>query len=98
MWGDRLQLLYSGDEQPWSVRVSGWVSMITPVECRQRAVECRQMADRAPNLRVRSILTDMAWTGSSLALAAEQLNPTSERLLKPLGPGSPPSPPPRDRG
>jgi hypothetical protein len=98
MWGDRLQLSYSGDEQPWSVRVSGWVSMITPVECRQRAVECRQMADRAPNLRVRSILTDMAWTWTRLALEAEQLNPKSERILKPLGPGSSPPPPPRDRG
>ena len=76
----------------------GWVSMITPVECRQRAVECRQMADRAPNLRVRSILTDMAWTWTRLALEAEQLNPKSERILKPLGPGSSPSPPPRDRG
>ena len=53
--------------------------MITPVECRQRAVECRQMAERAPTLRVRSILTDMAWTWTRLALEAEQLNPKSAR-------------------
>jgi hypothetical protein len=72
--------------------------MITPVECRQRAVECRQMADRAPNLRVRSILTDMAWTWTRLALEAEQFNPESERFLTLLGPGSSPSPPPRQRG
>jgi hypothetical protein len=56
------------------------------------------MADRAPTLRVRSILTDMAWTWTRLALEAEQFNPESERFLKPLGPGSTPSPPPRHRG
>jgi hypothetical protein len=71
--------------------------MITPVECRQRAVECRQMAERAPNLRVRSILTDMAWTWTRLALEAEQLNPTSSRRVQPLvQPSSVPPPPRRD--
>jgi len=71
------------------------VSMITPVECRQRAVECRQMAERAPTLRVRSILTDMAWTWTRLALEAEQLNPKSARPLQPLvQPSPPPEPPP----
>jgi hypothetical protein len=69
--------------------------MITPVECRQRAVECRQMAERAPNLRVRSILTDMAWTWTRLALEAEQLNPTSSRLVQPLVQPSSVPPPPR---
>ena len=68
--------------------------MITPVECRQRAVECRQMAERAPTLRVRSILTDMAWTWTRLALEAEQLSPKSARPLQPLvRPSSLPEPP-----
>jgi len=67
--------------------------MITPVECRQRAVECRQMAERAPNLRVRSILTDMAWTWTRLALEAE-LDPKTSRLVQPLvQPASVPPPP-----
>jgi hypothetical protein len=69
--------------------------MITPVECRQRAVECRQMAERAPTLRVRSILTDMAWTWTRLALEAEQLNPKSARAPQRLvQPSSLPEPPP----
>ena len=42
------------------------------------------MAERAPTLRVRSILTDMAWTWTRLALEAEQLNPKSARPLQPL--------------
>jgi hypothetical protein len=66
--------------------------MITPVECRQRAVECRQMAERAPTLRVRSILTDMAWTWTRLALEAEQLNPKSARPLQISGWASPSAP------
>jgi len=70
--------------------------MITPVECRQRAVECRQMAERAPSLRVRSILTDMAWTWTRLALEAE-LDPKTSRLVQPLvQPASVPPPPRRD--
>ena len=69
--------------------------MITPVECRQRAVECRQMAERAPTLRVRSVLIDMAWTWTRLALEAEQLNPNSARLPQPLvHPSSLPEPSP----
>jgi hypothetical protein len=51
------------------------------------------MAERAPNLRVRSILTDMAWTWTRLALEAEQFNPRTERILKPLGQPSSPSEP-----
>ena len=34
--------------------------MISTAECREHAVECRQMAERAPNLRMQAILTDMA--------------------------------------
>ena len=39
--------------------------MISAVECREHAVECRQMSERAPSLRVRDILIDMArsWEG-----------------------------------
>jgi hypothetical protein len=46
--------------------VSEWgvmsATMITPVECRQHAVECQRMAERATNLRMQSILIDMART------------------------------------
>jgi hypothetical protein len=51
-----------------------------------------QMADRAPNLRVRSILTDMAWTWTRLALETEQSNPKGERLALALVQPSPPMP------
>ena len=39
--------------------------MISAVECREHAVECRQMSERAPSPRVRDILIDMArgWEG-----------------------------------
>jgi hypothetical protein len=46
--------------------------MITPVVCRQHAIECRQMADRAPNSRVQSILIDMARMWDRLAIEAVQ--------------------------
>ena len=53
------------------------------------------MAERAPTLRVRSILTDMAWTWTRLALEAEQLNPKSARAPQRLvQPSSLPEPPP----
>ena len=42
--------------------------MITSVECREHAAECRQMAEHAPNLRVRTILIDIARTWERLAL------------------------------
>jgi hypothetical protein len=41
---------------------------ITPVECRQHAVECQRMAERVANLRMQSILIDMARTWRRLAL------------------------------
>ena len=46
-------------------------TMITPVECRQHAIECQQMAERAANLRMQSILIDMARTWQRLALELE---------------------------
>ena len=43
-------------------------AMINPVECRQHAVDCQRMAERAPNLRVKSILIDISRTWQRLAL------------------------------
>ena len=47
--------------------------MISAVECREHAVECRQMSERAPSPRVRDILIDLArsWKGlrSKLSIA-----------------------------
>jgi hypothetical protein len=57
-------------------------TMITPVECRQHAVECQRMAERAANLRMQSILIDMARTWRRLGLEVEQQssykNPTPD--------------------
>jgi alkyl hydroperoxide reductase subunit AhpF len=47
-------------------------TMITPVECRQHAIECQRMVKRAANLRMQSILIDMARTWQRLALEVEQ--------------------------
>jgi hypothetical protein len=44
--------------------------MISSGECRERAVECRQMAERAPNAASRAILMDMARTWERLAIQA----------------------------
>jgi hypothetical protein len=44
---------------------------MSPVECKERAAECRQMAEDAPNTRVQAILNDMARTWDRLALEAE---------------------------
>jgi hypothetical protein len=74
------------------MRLAG-AAMITPVECRQRAIECREMAERAPNLRVQSILIDMARTWQRLALEAEQFNQKNERLLQPIKRSFPSEPP-----
>jgi hypothetical protein len=60
----------------------GRAMVITPVKCRERAAECRQMADRERNLRVQSILIDMARTWERLALEAEQFGQGSERSLR----------------
>ena len=51
--------------------------MISAVECREHAVECRQMSERAPSPRVRDILIDMArsWErlGSKLSIARRRV-------------------------
>jgi hypothetical protein len=54
---------------------------ITPVECQQRAVECHEMAKRALNPRMQSILIDMARTWQRLSLEVEQSRQKDESLL-----------------
>jgi hypothetical protein len=44
--------------------------MISSGECRERAAECRQMAERAPNATSRAILMDMVRTWERLAIQA----------------------------
>jgi hypothetical protein len=56
-------------------------TMITSVECQQRAVECHRMAERASNLRMQSILIDMARTWQRLSLEIEQSRQQNESLL-----------------
>jgi hypothetical protein len=67
-----------------SVELRAFVAaMITPVECRQHAIECRQMAGRAPNSRVQFLLIDMARTWDRLAIEAEhtQTNAPAAQLI-----------------
>jgi hypothetical protein len=49
---------------------------------RKRAAECRQMAERAPNLRVQGILLDIARAWTRLALEAEQWSETNRPTLR----------------
>jgi hypothetical protein len=59
--------------------------MLTAERCRDRAAECRVMAEHAPNARVRDILLDMGRTWTRLALEAEQwtqMNRPTVRLTK----------------
>ena len=64
--------------------------MISAVECREHAVECRQMSERAPSLRVRDILIDIARTWERLALETDHSAPTSPKIVllasRPAGP------------
>jgi hypothetical protein len=46
--------------------------MITSRECRERAAECREMAECEPNAHVRAVLNDMARVWKRLALQAAQ--------------------------
>jgi hypothetical protein len=55
--------------------------MISAVECREHALEFRQMSERAPSLRVRDILIDMARSWERLALETEHSVPTSPKLV-----------------
>jgi hypothetical protein len=57
--------------------------MITAIECRERATECRQMAEREHSQRVRLILTDMARVWERLTLEAEHTAPrTPKQVLR----------------
>jgi hypothetical protein len=55
--------------------------MISAVECREHAVECREMSERAPSLRVRDILIDMARSWERLALETDHSAPTSPKIV-----------------
>ena len=44
---------------------------MSPVDCKEQAAQCRRMAECEPNLRVQSILMDMARTWDRLAIEAE---------------------------
>ena len=55
--------------------------MISAVECREHAIECRQMSERAPNMRVRNILIDMARGWERLALETEHSAATSPKIV-----------------
>ena len=44
---------------------------MSPVECKEQAAQCRRMAECETNLRVQSILMDMARTWDRLAIEAE---------------------------
>jgi hypothetical protein len=46
--------------------------MITSRECRERAAECREMAQRGPNAHVKAVLNDMARSWDRLAIQAAQ--------------------------
>jgi hypothetical protein len=48
--------------------------MITSMECRERAADCRQIAERAPNVYEQAALIDMAKTWERLALHHAWLN------------------------
>jgi hypothetical protein len=61
-------------------------TMITSVECRQHAIECERTAERAANLRMRSILIDMARTWQRLALEIEQQSSYKNESLLPHHP------------
>ena len=59
----------------------GYGQMISAMECREHAVECREMSERAPSLRVRDILIDMARSWERLALETEHSAPTTPKLV-----------------
>jgi hypothetical protein len=48
--------------------------MITSTECKERAAECREVVQRAPNPHVRAELNDMARSWERLAIQAPQFS------------------------
>jgi hypothetical protein len=59
----------------------GLGQMISAAECREHAADCREMSERAPSLRVRDILIDMARAWERLALETEHSAPTTPKLV-----------------
>ena len=55
--------------------------MISAVECREHTAEYREMSERAPSLRVRDMLIDMARAWERLALETEHTAPTTPNLV-----------------
>jgi hypothetical protein len=76
-WNRRTHRRYPGHHK----KLHGGCTMITPSECRQRAADCRQMVERAPNARVQAILIDVARTWTRLALEAEHNQPKKRDLF-----------------
>jgi hypothetical protein len=68
--------------------------VMSPVECKEQAAQCRQMAEGEPNLRVQAILMDMARTWDRLAIEAEisQGGGPSLRVIPPLPSQASPKP------
>ena len=71
-------LLFMAGIDGGALKVRGKL-MISAGECREHAVECRQMSERAPNLRVRDILIDMARAWERLALETEHNAPATPK-------------------
>jgi len=63
--------------------------MITPIEYRDHAEDCRQMAARASNSRVQSILIDMARMWDRLAIEADHSNKMNTASSFPIRPEMP---------
>jgi hypothetical protein len=63
--------------------------MISHMECRRHAAECRQMAARAPNSRVQFILIDMARMWDRLAIEAEHSSEGNAASSSPMRPEMP---------
>ena len=63
--------------------------MITLIEYRDHAGDCRQMAARAPNSRVQSILIDMARMWDRLAIEADHSNKMNTASSFPIRPEMP---------
>ena len=55
--------------------------VMSAVECREQAAQCRRMAEGELNLRVQALLTDMAKTWDRLAIEAE-INQSSKPFLR----------------
>jgi hypothetical protein len=66
----------------WIYSGLGLRPLVTPAECRERAAECRQMAEREQDFRRQNILLDIGRTWTRLALEAEQWIQTNRAPLR----------------